>query len=212
MAGPSRGVREDVARLRRDIAYHDHRYYVLDDPEITDAEYDALFRRLQALEAEHPDWSPPDSPTQRVGATPQSGFETVRHTPPDAVAVERHHRARRWRSSTRASASCSAASTSSTSSSRSSTAWRWSWSTRTARSRSGRRAATAWSARTSRPTCARCAACRCACAGRAPHPEASGGARRGLSADRRLPGAQPRARGGGPAGVRQSRATRPRAR
>ena len=80
MAGPSRGVREDVARLRRNIAYHDHRYYVLDDPEITDAEYDALFRRLQALEAEHPGLVTPDSPTQRVGATPQSGFETVRHT------------------------------------------------------------------------------------------------------------------------------------
>src|SRR5262245_1550301 len=80
MAGPSRGVREDVARLRRNIAYHDHRYYVLDDPEITDAEYDALFRRLQELEAEHPTLVTPDSPTQRVGATPQSGFETVRHT------------------------------------------------------------------------------------------------------------------------------------
>jgi DNA ligase (NAD+) len=79
MARPSRGAREEAARLRRDIAYHDHRYYVLDDPEITDAEYDALFRRLQALEAEHPELVTPDSPTQRVGAAPQSAFETVRH-------------------------------------------------------------------------------------------------------------------------------------
>src|SRR4029434_9549987 len=79
MARPSRDVRQDAAELRRALAHHDYRYHVLDDPEISDAEYDALFRRLQALEAAHPDLVTPDSPTQRVGAAPQSGFATVRH-------------------------------------------------------------------------------------------------------------------------------------
>jgi DNA ligase (NAD+) len=79
MPRPSRDVRQDAAELRRALAHHDYRYHVLDDPEISDAEYDALFRRLQALEAAHPDLVTPDSPTQRVGAAPQSGFATVRH-------------------------------------------------------------------------------------------------------------------------------------
>jgi DNA ligase (NAD+) len=72
-------VRHEAAELRRAIAHHDHRYHVLDDPEISDAEYDALFRGLQAIEAAHPELVTPDSPTQRVGATPQSGFAAVRH-------------------------------------------------------------------------------------------------------------------------------------
>ncbi len=71
--------RHEAAALRARIADHDHRYHVLDDPEITDAEYDALFRTLQALEAAHPDLVTPDSPTQRVGAAPASQFGTVRH-------------------------------------------------------------------------------------------------------------------------------------
>jgi len=79
MPRPSRDVRQDAAELRRALAHHDYRYHVLDDPEISDAEYDALFRALQALEAAHPDLVTPDSPTQRVGAAPQSTFETVRH-------------------------------------------------------------------------------------------------------------------------------------
>jgi DNA ligase (NAD+) len=79
MPRPSRDVRHEVAELRRVLAYHDYRYHVLDDPEISDAEYDALFRRLQALEAAHPELVTPDSPTQRVGAAPQSSFATVRH-------------------------------------------------------------------------------------------------------------------------------------
>ncbi len=79
MARPSRDARAEAVRLRREIAYHDHRYHVLDDPEISDAEYDALFRRLQTLETADPDLITPDSPTQRVGAAPQSGFATVRH-------------------------------------------------------------------------------------------------------------------------------------
>src|SRR5213592_2278686 len=75
-------VREEVAHLRREIERHNHRYYVLDDPEISDAEYDALFRRLQALEEAHPELRTPDSPTQRVGAAPATEFATVRHRQP----------------------------------------------------------------------------------------------------------------------------------
>src|SRR5438552_2094342 len=75
-------VREEVAHLRREIERHNHRYYVLDDPEISDAEYDALFRRLEALEQAHPELRTPDSPTQRVGARPLEKFATVRHRRP----------------------------------------------------------------------------------------------------------------------------------
>jgi len=70
---------KEVTRLRREIERHNHHYYVLDDPEISDAEYDALFRRLQELEAAHPTLRTPDSPTQRVGAAPLAEFAAVRH-------------------------------------------------------------------------------------------------------------------------------------
>src|SRR5881397_2254007 len=75
-------VREEVAHLRREIERHNHRYYVLDNPEVSDAEYDALFRRLQTLEEAHPELRTPDSPTQRVGAAPATEFATVRHRQP----------------------------------------------------------------------------------------------------------------------------------
>src|SRR5881628_609515 len=75
-------VREEVAHLREEIEEHNRRYYVLDDPLISDAEYDALFRRLQALEEAHPELRTPDSPTQRVGARPLAKFATVRHRHP----------------------------------------------------------------------------------------------------------------------------------
>ncbi len=68
--------------LRRQIAAHDHRYYVLDDPEIGDDAYDALLDELRALEAEHPELRSPDSPTQRVGGEPVDTFEPVRHLEP----------------------------------------------------------------------------------------------------------------------------------
>jgi DNA ligase (NAD+) len=77
-----RAVADDVDALRHRIRYHDHRYYQLHDPEISDAEYDALFRRLEALEAEHPDLVTPDSPTQRVGAAPSTEFRTLPHAVP----------------------------------------------------------------------------------------------------------------------------------
>jgi DNA ligase (NAD+) len=69
-------------KLREQIRYHNYRYYVLDDPEIPDAEYDRLLRELQQLEQKHPDLITPDSPTQRVGAQPLSAFGEVRHDVP----------------------------------------------------------------------------------------------------------------------------------
>ena len=71
-----------VAVLRDRIRHHNHAYYVLDEPEISDSEYDQLFQELKALEAAHPQLVTPDSPTQRVGAKPLEQFETVSHTIP----------------------------------------------------------------------------------------------------------------------------------
>jgi DNA ligase (NAD+) len=71
-----------AADLRREIEYHNHRYYVLDDPEISDAEYDALLDELRDLEAAHPELLTPDSPTQRVGGAPLEKFEQVEHLQP----------------------------------------------------------------------------------------------------------------------------------
>ncbi|MFT3741806.1 MAG: NAD-dependent DNA ligase LigA [Gammaproteobacteria bacterium] len=68
--------------LRQLLNEHNYRYYVLDAPTISDAEYDQLFRELQQLEDAHPELRTPDSPTQRVGVTPVSGFETVQHEVP----------------------------------------------------------------------------------------------------------------------------------
>lgn len=68
--------------LREELRRHEHLYYVLDAPEITDAEYDAMMRELQALEAAHPELAVPDSPTQRVGGKPREGFVKVRHSSP----------------------------------------------------------------------------------------------------------------------------------
>ena len=65
--------------LRDEINAHNHRYYALDDPQITDQAYDQLFRRLQQLEADYPQLQTEDSPTQRVGAPPATHFESVRH-------------------------------------------------------------------------------------------------------------------------------------
>ena len=73
-------ARERVAELRRRITYHEHRYYVLDDPEISDAEFDALLQALERLEAEHPGLVTPESPTQRVGGAPRDGVEKAPHS------------------------------------------------------------------------------------------------------------------------------------
>lgn len=72
-------ARVEIERLREIIRYHDYRYYVLNSPEISDEEYDALMRKLQELEALFPDLVTPDSPTQRVGGKPQEGFATFVH-------------------------------------------------------------------------------------------------------------------------------------
>jgi DNA ligase (NAD+) len=71
-----------IEQLREELRHHEHQYYVLDDPEITDAEYDALLRQLQALETQHPELLTPDSPTQRVGGKAREGFIKVRHSSP----------------------------------------------------------------------------------------------------------------------------------
>jgi DNA ligase (NAD+) len=75
-------ARERALALRAEIEEHNHRYYVLDAPLLSDAEYDRLFRELQALEAEHPELVSADSPTQRVGAAPLPEFAAVAHATP----------------------------------------------------------------------------------------------------------------------------------
>src|SRR4029453_12709669 len=71
-----------AATLRAEIRRHEHAYYVLDAPEIADAEFDALLKELQALEGEHPELVTPDSPTQRVGGAALTEFAPVRHSVP----------------------------------------------------------------------------------------------------------------------------------
>lgn len=75
-------VPDDVKHLRDQLNDWSYRYYVLDDPAVPDAEYDRLFRQLQALERAHPELVTPDSPTQRVGDAPLDGFDEVRHEVP----------------------------------------------------------------------------------------------------------------------------------
>jgi DNA ligase (NAD+) len=75
-------VRGRIEDLREQVRYHNRRYHIEDAPEISDAEYDALYAELEALEAEHPELVTPDSPTQRVGGEPLEGFEEVRHAVP----------------------------------------------------------------------------------------------------------------------------------
>ena len=72
----------EAAALSEQLHKHAHLYYVLDAPELPDAEYDKLFQRLQALEAEYPELRTPDSPTQRVGGKLLDGFVKVRHKVP----------------------------------------------------------------------------------------------------------------------------------
>lgn len=78
----SGALRERVARLREELEQHNYRYYVLDDPLVSDAEYDRLFRELMQIEAEHPELVSADSPTQRVGAAPLPQFASVTHLQP----------------------------------------------------------------------------------------------------------------------------------
>ena len=72
----------EAESLRETIRHHEHQYYVLDQPEISDAEYDELVQRLQRIERDHPDLIRPDSPTRRVGGKPREGFQKVAHSSP----------------------------------------------------------------------------------------------------------------------------------
>ncbi len=76
------GVKAELERLRDQVRHHDYLYYVKGEPEISDYEYDRLYRRLRELEEKHPELVKPDSPTQRVGGAPAEGFAKVRHEPP----------------------------------------------------------------------------------------------------------------------------------
>lgn len=79
---PSATALKKIETLCKKINFHNYRYYVLDDPEISDAEYDYLFRELQNLEAQYPEYITEDSPTQRVGAAPLESFQSITHTIP----------------------------------------------------------------------------------------------------------------------------------
>lgn len=72
----------DLEKIREALRYHAHRYYVLDDPEVSDSEYDELFDRLLAIEGENPELITPDSPSQRVGGAPIDAFQSVEHRAP----------------------------------------------------------------------------------------------------------------------------------
>jgi DNA ligase (NAD+) len=75
-------LRQKLEKLRAEINFHNYRYHVLDDPIISDAEYDRLMNGLKQIENDHPDWVTPDSPTQRAGASPSEKFVKVRHPVP----------------------------------------------------------------------------------------------------------------------------------
>ena len=82
MAAANNAIQKKIDALRENIRYHEHRYYVLDDPEISDLEFDKLLEQLKKLETENPELITPDSPTQRVGGKPREGFLKVRHSSP----------------------------------------------------------------------------------------------------------------------------------
>ncbi len=79
---PMENFKEEAEKLREEIRHHNEMYYVMDSPEISDAEYDRLFNRLLEIEKAHPELVTPDSPTQRVGGAPQKAFAQVRHSVP----------------------------------------------------------------------------------------------------------------------------------
>ena len=82
MSVPDEKIKNKVQQLRKQINHHNYRYYVLDNPELSDAEYDRLFDELLELEKTYPELVTTDSPTQRVGAEPLEAFDTVRHSLP----------------------------------------------------------------------------------------------------------------------------------
>ncbi len=82
MASSREETKREILSLREQLEKHNYHYYVLDNPVIRDAEYDRIFRRLLDLEKAHPEFASPDSPTQKVGASPLQKFTTVRHNVP----------------------------------------------------------------------------------------------------------------------------------
>ena len=82
MASQSKDIEKRIEALREKIRHHEYLYYVLDNPEISDLEFDKLMRQLKDLEAEHPELITADSPTQRVGGKPREGFVKVPHSSP----------------------------------------------------------------------------------------------------------------------------------
>src|SRR5436305_6336244 len=82
MASKPKNILDELEALRDEIRRHEHLYYVLDAPEVLDAEFDQLMQQLKKIEAEHPELVTPDSPTQRVGGKPREGFVKVEHSRP----------------------------------------------------------------------------------------------------------------------------------
>src|SRR5207302_111242 len=82
MASARKDVAANIEALREKIRHHEYRYFVLDDPEISDFEFDELVEQVRKLEAEHPELMTPDSPTQRVGGKPREGVVKVAHSSP----------------------------------------------------------------------------------------------------------------------------------
>src|SRR6478735_7364473 len=76
----AKDAEKNIEVLRDKIRHHEYLYYVLDNPEISDQEFDRLMQQLKEIEAEHPKLITPDSPTQRVGGKPREGFVKVRHS------------------------------------------------------------------------------------------------------------------------------------
>ena len=72
-------IREKIEKLRRTLDYHNHKYYVENSPEISDREFDIMMRELQELEAAHPEYADPNSPTARVGSDLTTEFQSVEH-------------------------------------------------------------------------------------------------------------------------------------
>ncbi len=103
-----------IADLRARIHHHEERYYVFNDPEVSDAEFDALMKELEALEAEYPDLATEDSPTRRVGGRPVEGFDTVQHHVPMLSSREL---VQRGGTGARSTSACAGASRT--------RAWRW---------------------------------------------------------------------------------------
>src|SRR5712692_8529224 len=82
MAATTKDLEKKIESLREKIRHHEYLYYVLDQPEISDADFDKLMQQLKDLEAEYPQLVTPDSPTQRVGGKPREGFVKVPHSSP----------------------------------------------------------------------------------------------------------------------------------